>query len=65
MDKTEIYASKECDIDISSVTSSGVVKLLPLFRYDCSRKQACFPDLRKVFIDEGIFSNEPSGLGLS
>ena len=65
MDETEIYASKEYDIDISSVTSSGVVKLLPLFRNDCSRKQTCFPDLRKVCIHEDIFQNEPRGVGLS
>ena len=39
---------------ISSVTFSGVLKLLPLFRYDCSRIQTFFPDLRKVCIGRYI-----------
>ena len=47
--------------DVSSVTSSGVVKLLPLFRYDCSRIQTCFSDLRKVCIGRYILQCAQGG----
>ena len=46
---------------LSSVTSSGVVKLLPLFRYYCSRIQTCFPDLRKVCIGRYILQCAQGG----
>ena len=42
------------------MTSSGVEKLLPLFRYYCSRIQTCFRDLKMVCIGRYIF-NAPKG----